>query len=71
MVIKPIVEATLSHCIESHYDFGQIWWTKFIAQDQSFSMQVGPVSTWILQQLGHRNMYLWRQLLPSYFSQLN
>ena len=37
----------------------------------SFLMQVGPVSSWILQQHGHNNLYLWRQFLPSYLCQLN
>ena len=34
MVIKPIVGTAPSRGIELHYDLGQIWWTKFIAQEQ-------------------------------------
>ena len=74
MAIKPIVGMTPTHGIELHYDFGQIWWAKFIAQEQlvfSFLTQVDPISSWTLQQLGHNNLYLWRQLLPSYLCQLN
>ena len=33
-------------------------------------MQVGPASSWILQQLGYNNLYLWCQLLPLYLCQL-
>ena len=72
--IKHIVGITPSH----PYRIGLWFWSDLVDKVHcmrsvglSFLMQVGPVSSWILQQLGHSNLYLWRQLLPSYLYQSN